>query len=117
VTSAPPPVRCRWNPANEWVISTRLAHPPLVSEADFIKAQTISAVPTPDDGQPRRYLLTGLVICGLRGRRADAHWVHGRPGYRYGHGRTSASQPMRAALPQLFFLIRRGARPRPSTPT
>jgi hypothetical protein len=55
----------RWNPKDEWVISARLAHPPLVSEADFIAAQTISATPTPEDGQPRRYLLTGLVLCGI----------------------------------------------------
>jgi transposase len=35
-----------------------------------------------------------MVVCGLCGRRADAHWVHGRPGYRCRHGRTSASAPI-----------------------
>lgn len=84
------PVR-RWNPKDQWVISTNVVHPPLVAEADFVTAQTITAVPAPADGQARRYLLTGLVICQLCGRRAEAHWVHGRPGYRCRHGRTSAS--------------------------
>jgi site-specific DNA recombinase len=39
-----------------------------------------------------RYLLTGLVVCEVCGRRADGtHWVHDRPGYRCRRGRTSAS--------------------------
>ncbi|WP_326553390.1 recombinase family protein [Micromonospora sp. NBC_01813] len=83
----------RWNPRDQWVLSTRLVHPPLVSETDFIKAQTVNAVATPEDGLPRRYLLTGLVICRTCGRRADAHWVRGRPGYRCRHGHSSASPP------------------------
>ncbi|WP_225945691.1 recombinase family protein [Plantactinospora soyae] len=69
----------RWNPRDQWILSARFVHAPLVSEADFVKAQTVNAVPAPEDGQPRRYLLTGLVICRACGRRADAHWVHGGP--------------------------------------
>ncbi len=53
----------RWNPRSEWVFSTRVAHPPLVSEADFVAAQAVTAVAAPADGQTRRYLLTGLVVC------------------------------------------------------
>ncbi|MGC5054347.1 recombinase family protein [Micromonospora sp. DT48] len=83
----------RWNPRDQWILSTRLVHPPLVSETDFVQAQTVNAVATPEDGQPRRYLLTGLVICRTCGRRADAHWIHGRSGYRCRHGHTSASPP------------------------
>ncbi|GIJ64042.1 hypothetical protein Vau01_115580 [Virgisporangium aurantiacum] len=30
----------RWNPKDEWVISTWIVHPPLVSETDFIRAQS-----------------------------------------------------------------------------
>jgi hypothetical protein len=39
--------------------------PPLVSDADFTQAQTITAVATPKDGRPRRYLLTAqtTIIC------------------------------------------------------
>ena len=76
------------------MLSAKLVHPPLVSETDFVKAQTVDAVATPEDGQPRRYLLTGLVICRACGRRADAHWVYGRPGYRCRHDHTSASPPV-----------------------
>jgi site-specific DNA recombinase len=43
------------------------------SDADFTRAQTITAVAAPDDGRPRRYPLTGLVVCRTCGRRADAH--------------------------------------------
>ncbi|GAB7046537.1 zinc ribbon domain-containing protein [Catenuloplanes indicus] len=44
----------------------------------------------PDDGNQARYRLTGLIICGICGRRADGHWVHGRAGYRCRHGHASA---------------------------
>jgi hypothetical protein len=37
----------RWNLPDGWVISARLAHPTLVSEADFIAAQDISAARGP----------------------------------------------------------------------
>ncbi|MFD0974890.1 zinc ribbon domain-containing protein [Plantactinospora endophytica] len=63
----------------------------------------MNAVPAPEDGQPRRYLLTGLVICRACGRRADAHWVHGRPGYRCRHGHTSASPPL-SGRPKPLYL-------------
>jgi hypothetical protein len=79
-----------WNPRSEWVISERPAHPALVSEADFLAVQQVTAIPAPKAEAARRYLLTGLVICAECGRRLDAHWVHGRPGYRCRHGYSSA---------------------------
>ena len=51
----------------------------------------MTALATPDDGNLDRYELTGLVICGLCGRRAEGHWAHGRARYRCRHGHTSAS--------------------------
>jgi hypothetical protein len=92
----------RWNPKDQWVISARIVHPPLVSETDFVTAQAVSALAAPEDGQPRRYLLTGLVLCLACGRRAEAHWVHGRPGYRCRHGRTSASPPVPGRPKRLY---------------
>jgi hypothetical protein len=108
----------RWNPRTEWIISTRPAHPALVSDEDFINAQTINAVPIPADGTIRRYQLTGLVICRTCGRRADAHWVHGRPGYRCRHGHTSAS-PATPGRPKPLYLREDQilARVRPQLPT
>jgi recombinase-like zinc beta ribbon protein len=37
-----------------------------------------------------RYQLTGLLVCGICGRRLQGHWVDQRPGYRCRHGHTTA---------------------------
>jgi len=87
----------RWNLPDGWVISRQRAHPALVSEADFIAAQDISAVrgPAPGSGlaapSPRRYLLAGLLVCGGFGRRMESAWSNGKPAYRCRHGHTTAS--------------------------
>jgi site-specific DNA recombinase len=74
----------------EAVVSRTAAHPALVSEADFVAVQLIRAARVNDDGGVRRYLFTGLIVCGVCGRRMDAHWVNGRAGYRCRHGHSSA---------------------------
>jgi site-specific DNA recombinase len=92
----------RWNLPEGWVISARPAHPALVSEADFIAAQDISAArgpaPRADMAVPqrRRYLLAGLVACGGCGRRMESAWSNGKAACRCGHGHTSAARPIRA---------------------
>ena len=73
-----------------WVISARTAHPALVSEADFIAVQGIHATRESTDSG-RRYLLAGLLRCGICGRRAESCWSNGRAAYRCRHGYTSAS--------------------------
>ncbi|MEV4706221.1 recombinase family protein [Actinoplanes sp. NPDC049316] len=78
------------NPRSAWAISREPTHPALVSDSDFLAAQQVNSVAVPDNGAVRAYLLTGLVICRLCGRRLEAHWVHGRAGYRCRHGRSSA---------------------------
>jgi site-specific DNA recombinase len=89
----------RWNLPDGWVISARPAHPALVSEADFIAAQGISATRGPDPhGDPaapqkRRYLLAGLLACRVCGRRMESAWSNGKPAYRCRHGHTSATPP------------------------
>ena len=88
----------RWNLPDGWVISRKPAHPALVSEADFIAAQDISAArgPTPGMGltapQKRRYFLAGLLICGGCGRKMESAWSNGKPAYRCRHGHTTASR-------------------------
>ena len=86
----------RWNLPDGWVISNRPAHPALVSEADFVAAQDVNAArgPVPQD-EPvlRRYLLAGLLACGVCGRRMESAWSNGKPAYRCRHGRTSAMAP------------------------
>ena len=49
----------RWASTDQWVISKHLAHPALVSEADFIAAQQITALPAPRDSGVREYRLAG----------------------------------------------------------
>ncbi|WP_435823612.1 recombinase family protein [Micromonospora haikouensis] len=93
----------RWNPASEWVISTRVVHPPLVSEQDFIAVQAVRSTRPTADGKPRVYLLAGLMQCGLCGRRMDAHWVNHRPGYRCRHGHSSA-KPADATRPGNLYV-------------
>jgi hypothetical protein len=82
----------RWNPAHDWVISRKMAHAGLVSEADFVAAQAIRAARPTGDGTTRTYLLAGLLRCRQCGRRMDAHWVNDRPGYRCRHGHSSAKR-------------------------
>ena len=86
----------RWNLPDGWVISNRPAHPALVSEDDFVAAQGISAARGPARQEApvfRRYLLAGLLACGLCGRRMKSAWSNGKPAYRCRHGRTCAMAP------------------------
>jgi site-specific DNA recombinase len=72
------------------VISDDRTHPALVSDADFTTVQQITALAVPQDGRVHRYQLTGLLVCGICGRRMQGHWVNQRPGYRCRHGHTTA---------------------------
>jgi hypothetical protein len=83
------PVRI-WNPRSDWVISHDRTHPALISDTDFTTVQQITALAVPQDGRVHRYQLTGLLICGICGRRLQGHWVNQRPGYRCRHGHTTA---------------------------
>lgn len=87
----------------EWTISTTMAHPALISEAEFVAAQQVKAVRATKNGCSRRYLLSGIVQCALCGRRLDSHWVHGRAGYRCRHGYTS-SRPRPVVQPKSIYV-------------
>lgn len=77
-------------PARRLVISERPVHPALVSEADFVAVQAIRAAR--DGADPdRRYLLAGLLRCGLCGRRLESCWANNRAAYLCRHGHTSAA--------------------------
>ncbi|MDQ2816022.1 MAG: recombinase family protein [Actinomycetota bacterium] len=83
----------RWNLPEGWVISKHPAHAALVSEADFIAAQDITAPRGPAGPAARRYLLAGLIACGQCGRRLESCWSNGKPAYRCRHGYSSATAP------------------------
>ena len=99
----------RWNLPDGWVISRKPAHPVLVSEADFIAAQDISAARGPAPGMgltaphKPRYLLAGLLICGGCGRRMESAWSNGKPAYRCRHGHTTASRRGQGRLKNAYI--------------
>jgi hypothetical protein len=83
------------NEQHAWAISTRIAHTPLVSEQDFVTAQTVQATrqsvrQAGADGGEYVYVLAGRLHCGFCGRKMDSHRCHGRPAYRCRHGHTTA---------------------------
>jgi DNA invertase Pin-like site-specific DNA recombinase len=78
----------RHNRPDQWIISTEIAHTPLVSTADFIAVQGMRARA---DAATHEYLLAGILICGVCGRRLESCFANDHPGYRCRHGRTSAS--------------------------
>jgi site-specific DNA recombinase len=82
----------RWNAPQDWVFSKKIVHAALVSEEDFLAVQSMRAARPTSGGGVRRYQLSGLVRCGVCGRRMDSHWVHDRPGYRCRHGQNSSKQ-------------------------
>jgi hypothetical protein len=103
-SAMPGPFRTqRWASTDQWVISDQQTHPSLVSEADFIAAQDVTAVPGPHDGQRRRYQFVGLLRCGVCQRRLESSWSHGRPAYRCQHGHSSA-QSREPGRPQNVYV-------------
>jgi len=94
----------RWALPDAWVISTQPAHPALVSEEDFITVQGIPAERGNSGtvGQ-RRYLLAGLLRCGICGHRLESCWANNRPAYRCRHGYSSAVTPDPARPKNLYI--------------
>ncbi|MFF5138220.1 recombinase family protein [Streptomyces sp. NPDC013157] len=89
----------RWNTPTDWIISTKPAHPALVSEADFVTVQHTHADRLTAPG--RTYTLAGLLRCGMCGRRMDSHWTR-RPAYRCRHGHSSAAPPLSHRTPNAY---------------
>ena len=83
----------RWNLPEGWVISTRPAHPAIISETDYIAAQDLSLRRGPDSPAARCYRLAGLLRCGICGRLLESCWSNGKAAYRCRHGHTSATSP------------------------
>lgn len=92
----------RDEPGQEWAVSKKVAHPELVSERDFVAVQAVRASRPTKDGRVREYLCTGLLVCRTCGRRMDAHWVNGRPGYRCRHGYNSSRPRGSARVKSLY---------------
>jgi site-specific DNA recombinase len=82
------------NAPDQWVISIRLAHDPLVSEEQFV---TVQAIHSPRPDQVHSYRYTGILLCGECARRMEGAWNNGGAAYRCRHGNTSATSPSNRA--------------------
>ena len=80
--------RMRWNDASDWVWSTDQKHEAIVSSEDFALAQSQMSAgahrPFTAKGHrsKRTYMLSGLVTCGLCGRRMQGSYNHDAHHYR-----------------------------------
>jgi site-specific DNA recombinase len=71
--------KMRWNPADQWLFSEQIAHPPIIIREELEQAQAIlagrgSRTPHKPHRRPRVYALRGVLICGLCDRRMTDNW-------------------------------------------
>ena len=80
--------RMRWNTKEDWIWSAEIVHEPLITDETFQRAQELfkSRGRYPAERKVRtttkEYALRGLMICGLCGRKMQAHWTNGKAHYR-----------------------------------
>lgn len=78
----------RWNDKDQWVVSERIVHEPLVSEEDFERVQRLlevkgrRAVVRRPRSTGRVYPLRSRLHCGLCSRRMQGSWNNQEPYYR-----------------------------------
>ncbi len=77
----------RWDPADQWLFSEQIAHPPIISREEFEQAQAIlagrgSRTPHKPHRRPRVYALRGVLLCGLCDRRMTGNWNNDQAYYR-----------------------------------
>src|SRR5207248_1472112 len=81
-------IKMRWNAKEDWVWSNDVVHEPLISAEVFDRAQAIASTgmhrPTNNKTHRTRniYALSGLMNCGLCGRRMQGQQNHGAAHYR-----------------------------------
>jgi site-specific DNA recombinase len=76
--------KMRWNKPEDWVWSEEPTHQSIVDPELFQAAQLAFAhqKPRPSRSPARRYLLSGLIRCGICGRRMQGQQNHYRLYYR-----------------------------------
>jgi site-specific DNA recombinase len=79
--------KMRWNPADQWLFSDQIAHPPIIDRDDFEKVQVIlagrgSRKPHKPHRRPRVYALRGVLLCSLCDRRMTGNWNNDQAYYR-----------------------------------
>ncbi len=78
--------KMRWNPADQWVYSEKVAHPAIIRKEEFEHAQAILAErgSKTQHRQHRRqhyYALRGVLLCGICDRRMGGKWNNGQAYY------------------------------------
>lgn len=81
------------------MISTEIVHDVLVTEQDFVAVQGMRAARA---DAKHAYLLIGLLMCSLCGRRMEGAWSNGCAAYRCRHGHSSAAKPSRDRVRHAF---------------
>jgi site-specific DNA recombinase len=80
--------KMRWNDQGKWIYSEEIAHPPIIDDDTFRRAQELLTARRGIQGphKPHRskhaYALRGLLFCGVCGRRMQGHWANAAPYYR-----------------------------------
>ena len=78
--------RMRWNPSSQWIWSEQPTHASLVDTDTFHAAQKVfggaQRVAVRREKTKRPYVLSGMVRCGICGRRMQGSQNHGRAYYR-----------------------------------
>ncbi len=78
--------RMRWNPPSQWIWSAEPTHPALIDFDTFNAVQQVfgraQRAAVRREKTKRPYVLSGLVRCGICGRRMQGSQNHGRPYYR-----------------------------------
>lgn len=79
----------RWNDQSDWIWSPAPVHDALIGDELYRQASQLLALGTqraperkPRPSTRRAYLLSGLVVCGLCGRRMQGNWNNGKAHYR-----------------------------------
>ncbi len=78
--------KMRWNDEDQWVWSQETTHPDIVSIEDYEAVRAIFSSAQRSATRKSRtrhpYALTGMMHCGICGRRMQGSWNHGRAYYR-----------------------------------
>jgi site-specific DNA recombinase len=99
--------KMRWNDADAWIWSAAVAHPALVDLDTHQRTRALLATRgarSPDRkprASPRHYLLRGLLVCGVCGRRMQGQINNGKPHYRC---RYPEEYAVRTAHPRNIYL-------------
>jgi hypothetical protein len=80
--------KMRWNERGQWIFSDGITHPPVIDAQTFARAQEVLAGRRLSTGPRERirrrhvYALGGRFVCGLCGRKMQAHWANDMAYYR-----------------------------------